>query len=98
MSCITEVTNCASTFKNKNKQKKKTAQTSNKAKTKNNNKNNQCRIRVMCLSSLLPSDMELFVTKLLVTETAKMRRYIYLRFLSIEEKIASNKMLGAFAI
>lgn len=52
----------------------------------------------MCLSSLLPSDMELFVTKLLVTETAKMRRYIYLRFLSIEEKIASNKMLGAFAI
>lgn len=36
--------------------------------------------------------MEVFATKLLVTETAKMGGYIYLRFLSMEEKITPDKM------
>lgn len=36
--------------------------------------------------------MEVFAIKLLVTETAKMGGYIYLRFLSMEEKITPDKM------
>lgn len=83
-------------LKNKNKQKPTPNQQQSKNKEQQQKQPMQSKSYV--LSSLLPSDMEVFVTKPAVTETAKMRRCIHLRFLSIEEKIAPNKMLSAFAI
>lgn len=65
MSCTMEVTNCASTFKNKNKQKNNPKWAT---KYKEQQKQPMQNKRVMCLSSLLPSDMKLFATKLLVID------------------------------